>query len=152
MKYSITYKQIIISDPMYNKMLRMRRERIWIPKKMMLSSTFEADEQKSVFFGAFLNTRRLIGCVALTPDTINKWTLLRQLAVDERYCGLGIGRHLIQIAEEYVSENQWQHIVLFSDEETKTYFEKAGYFSSSGWYSHSNGMRSIMMCKKDIAE
>lgn len=147
MNIGITYKQINISDPYYKKMLRLRRERIWIPKKTMLSDTFEADEAKSTFFGAFYNTRRLIGCIMLMPDKINKWTLMQQLAVNDQYEGMGIGQKLIKTAEEYAHAHHMDEIVLFSDETTKTYFERVGYHTVGGWYSHSNGLRTIMMRK-----
>lgn len=149
MKQNITYREIITSDPYYNKMLYLRRERIWIPKRMMLPETFEEDEAKAIFFGAFYNSRRLVGCVMLVPDKINKWTLLRQLAVEEKYCSLGIGRHLIKIAEDYVKTNLMANIVMFPDEASKPYFEKLGYQAVSGWYTHSNGFRSIMMRKTE---
>lgn len=147
MNVGITYRKISVLDPYYKKMLRLRRERIWIPKKTMLSDTFETDEAKSTFFCAFYNTRRLIGCITLMPDKINKWTLMQQLAVDSQYECMGIGQELIKTAEEYVHTKQMDDIVVFPDEATKTYFERVGYHTVGGWYCHSNGLRTIMMRK-----
>lgn len=144
----IVYRQITTHDPLYIKCVRLRRLRIWVPFHLLTSVNFEAEEEKSQFFVALLNSRKLIGCVLLLPETQNnKCIRLCQLAVEEAYCGQGIASKLINKAIKKAQLDGYEKIVLYAYNDIIPFFEKQGFQAQGVMYTHANQMQSVLMTK-----
>ncbi len=146
--FNITYRLITTAHPFYRKCIKLRRKRIWEPFHLLTSEKFDTEEEKYFTFVAILNSRRVIGCVMLIPEHQNKWMRVCQLAVDEAYCGMGIGSKLMNKVEEYVIKEKYKRMALYAYSDILPFFEKLDFHTYGGWYSHSNRMRSILMIKE----
>lgn len=142
---SITYKLITSNNPLYLKLIRLRRERIWIPLNILTPLYFEEEESNSLFYVAFEKPRQVLGGMALTPEPNNKWIRFRQLTVSKEHESQGIGTQLIRQGIQYAKENHYNRIALYAFENVVPYFEKNGFKTYGGWYAHVNKMRSILM-------
>ncbi|MBR4932106.1 MAG: GNAT family N-acetyltransferase [Alphaproteobacteria bacterium] len=145
---AITYRLMTTAHPLYPKCVRLRRNRFWEPMRIMTSVHFDKEERESLIFGALNGTRTLVGCVLLTPEPENDWIRLRQLVVDENYTHKGIATQLVQLAMETAYFQDYRKIALYAFEGITEFFEKFGFQIQSGWYTHANGMRSVLMIKE----
>ncbi len=144
------YRQITPDSPLYPKCVKLRREFLWEPYKIMTSAQFDQEDKKSVIFVATPNGRSVIGCVLLLPELGSKWLRVRQLVVDTSYRNQGIGTSLLELAEKQAAEMNFNQLALYSHKETFPFFEKRNYKAITGWYSHLNGMNTILMrCNLD---
>ena len=146
--FYITYRLITKNHPFYLKCIKLRRKRIWEPLHLLTSENFDAEEEKYLSYVAVLNSRRVIGCVMFMPEPQNKWIRVCQLAVDEAYCGQGIGSKLIQKVEEYAVTEKYERMALYAYDDVLPFFKKLDFQTFGGWYSHANHMRSILMIKE----
>jgi ribosomal protein S18 acetylase RimI-like enzyme len=80
---------------------------------------------KDLYLGAFLG-ERLVGTLILTP--LDKQNVqMRQLAVDEDFRKLGIGRSLVEQSETLARENGFSRIMLHARESALAFYHHLGY-------------------------
>ncbi len=141
----ITYRQITLDSPLYSKCVKLRRDFLWEPYKIITSARFDKEEQEAVIFVATLNGRNVIGCILLSPEPMSNWLRVRQLVVDKSYRNQGIGTTLLSYAEIHATQMNFEQLALYAHEECFSFFEKRDYKPITGWYSHLNGMRTVLM-------
>lgn len=144
---SFTYRLITQNNPLYSKLIKLRYERLWKPLKIITPHSFEEEEKNSVFIVALVKSRTVAGAVALTNEPNNNWIRLRQLVVATDYEKQGIGTELINQAVAFAQSQNVRRIALFAFEEVYPFFEKNGFTTYSGWYTHINRKRSILMMR-----
>lgn len=141
----LKYKQISMDNSLYSKCVRLRREYFWIPYRLLTSVNFEKEESDSTIFVAYHNTKDVVGCVLLSYEPHCHWYRLRQLVVHPDVQKQGIGSKLLGCAEAYIRQTKKERIVLYAHEACFSFFEKRSYKPITGWYTHQNGMRTILM-------
>jgi predicted N-acetyltransferase YhbS len=95
------------------------------PLGLSLFTPETLDEQNDIHIGCFDNNA-LIGILILTP--VDKETIqMRQVAVEEKQQGKGIGSLLIQCAEKTAREQEFSHIVLSARTTVLDFYRKMGY-------------------------
>jgi predicted GNAT family N-acyltransferase len=83
------------------------------------------EEKNWISFGAFA-AEKMIGCVMLSQ--VNENTIqLRQMAVGIDYQGNGVGNLLLQSAQKYCSENNYNIITLHARENAISFYKKFGF-------------------------
>ncbi|MBL7763517.1 MAG: GNAT family N-acetyltransferase [Chitinophagaceae bacterium] len=109
----------------YQQMLKLREDILRKP----LGFTFTPDEVESekdnILIGAFEDDR-MLGCCMLveeTPETVR----LRQMAVSNDLQGKGIGRALMQFAENIARDHGYKVIMMHARKHATGFYEKMGY-------------------------
>ena len=96
--------------------------------------TFDKEELEKemgdILIGAF-EDERMLGCCMLIetePGTVR----LRQMAVSNNLQGKGIGRALMQFAENIARDRGFRKITMHARKSATGFYEKLGYFISGG--------------------
>ncbi len=123
-------KLIDYGSPEYRQMVQLRNDILRKP----LGLTFEQDELEKemgdILIGAF-EEERMLGCCMLIetePGTVR----LRQMAVSNNLQGKGIGRALMQFAENIARDRGFKKITMHARKSATGFYEKLGYFISGG--------------------
>ena len=125
MSNKVTLAVISFNSPEYQQSLKLREEILRKPLGLSLTTEDTAKEQGQIHLGAFTEDV-LIGIVLLEPvDT--KIVKLRQMAIAPTYQGQGIGRQLVQYAEQYAINQHYQQIQLHARCQFQGFYSKLGY-------------------------
>jgi predicted GNAT family N-acyltransferase len=118
-------KLIDHGSPEYQQMVQLRNDILRKP----LGLTFEADELESekddILIGAF-EEDKMLGCCMLIntdPGTVR----LRQMAVLNNLQGKGVGRALMQFAENIARDRGYRKITMHARKSATGFYEKLGY-------------------------
>jgi len=109
----------------YQQMLKLREDILRKP----LGFTFTPDEIESekdnMLIGAFEDDR-MLGCCMLVEET-REMIRLRQMAVLNDLQGKGIGRALMQFAENIARDHGYKVIMMHARKHATGFYEKMGY-------------------------
>jgi len=109
----------------YQQMLKLREDILRKP----LGFTFTPDEVESekdnILIGAFEDDR-MLGCCMLVEET-SETVRLRQMAVSNDLQGKGIGRALMQFAENIARDHGYKVIMMHARKHATGFYEKMGY-------------------------
>lgn len=102
------------------------RDRI-LRKPLGLNFTKEQlnSEKNEFHFGAYLSGK-LIGCLLLKPID-NRRVKMRQVAVDEKIQGKGVGKKLVEFSEQFAFEKGYSEIILNARDTAVQFYLKLGY-------------------------
>ncbi len=109
----------------YRQMVQLRNEILRKPLGMLFSEEELEKEQNNMFMGAYEDDR-MLGCCMLVeeePGTVR----LRQMAVVNDVQGKGIGRALMQFAENLARDRGYQRITMHARKNALGFYEKMGY-------------------------
>lgn len=87
---------------------------------------FQGDNKEGTFHLGFFERNQLVGVVTLMPQEAGIFQL-RGMAVDERFQGMNIGRHLVKEAEEIVRNSGGTEIWMNAREAAIPFYQKCGY-------------------------
>ncbi len=123
--YKMALKIIDYGSPEYQQMIKLRD--IILRKPLGLSFTPEEleKEKDNMLIGAF-EDERMLGCCMLVeeqPDIVR----LRQIAVLNDLQGKGIGRALMNFAENIARDRGYKIIRMHARSNAANFFEKVGY-------------------------
>jgi len=116
---------ITVGNEEYQAELTLRNEILRKPIGLDLFCEDLSMEDRDWHIGAFVDGE-LVGCLILTPVG-NGEIKMRQVAVQEAYQGLGIGRRLVGYSELVARENNYSTIVLAARKTAVGFYEKLGY-------------------------
>lgn len=123
-------KLIDHGSPEYLQMVQLRQDILRKP----LGLTFQKDELDKeiddILIAAFEDDR-MLGCCMLIetePGTVR----LRQMAVSNNLQGKGIGRALMQFAENIARDRGFKKITMHARKTATGFYEKLGYMISGG--------------------
>lgn len=109
----------------YLKMVQLRD--IILRKPLGLSfSEQELEQEKENLHIAAYEDDRMLGCCMLVeedPETVR----LRQMAVPDEYQGKGIGRALMNFAENLARDRGYKKITMHARKNAMGFYEKMGY-------------------------
>ena len=113
----------------YRQMVQLRNDILRKPLGLKLTEEELANEKELVLIGAF-EDEKMLGCCMLIPEA-DKQVRLRQMAVLNNLQGKGIGRALIQFAENIARDQGYKKITMHARKPVTGFFEKLGYNISS---------------------
>jgi predicted GNAT family N-acyltransferase len=118
-------KQIDHGSKEYHEMLRLRRDILRKPLGLDLTDEDLEKDKHDILIGAF-EEDKLLGCCQLTK--IDEETLrLRQMAVPKEMQGKGIGRVMIQFAENLARDLRYKKMIMHARSNVTGFYEKQGY-------------------------
>jgi GNAT superfamily N-acetyltransferase len=111
--------------PEYQQMLKMRDDILRKPLGLKISVDEIEKEKENLFIAAFEDEQMLGCCMIVEMDP--KKARLRQMAVLNNLQGKGIGRALIQFAENIARDHGYRIMSMHARKPTVPFFEKMGY-------------------------
>ena len=109
----------------YNAELELRNKILRIPLGLDVYEDDLSNEHCHFHIGAFDNDK-LVGVLVLTPIS-NTEVKMRQVAVEEKLQGKGIGKMLVDFSEKFSREKGFDRIVMHARDSAVPFYEKLGY-------------------------
>jgi N-acetylglutamate synthase-like GNAT family acetyltransferase len=131
----------------YQKMVDLRYQILRKPLGLVFNQNELEKEKNDILIGCFEDDK-LEGCCILTPLD-NKTVRLRQMAVIDGLQGKGIGRSLMNYAENIARDMGYQTLCMHARKTAVGFYEKIGYQIVSKEFSEVN-IPHYMMEKKLI--
>jgi predicted GNAT family N-acyltransferase len=121
----ISIKQIKPTDAEYGQVWQLREDLLRKPIGLSLKDEDLGGEVNEVILAAF-DGDDIAACLILQPqDDIT--IKLRQMAVAERWQGKGIGKLLVERAEEIAWDKGFEQIILHARKTATGFYERVGY-------------------------
>ena len=123
-------KLIDYGSPEYQQMIQLRNDILRKPLGLAFEKEELEKEAEDILIGAFEDDR-LLGCCMLIetePGTVR----LRQMAVPKNLQGKGVGRALMQFAENIARDRGYKKITMHARKTATGFYEKLGYAVSGG--------------------
>ena len=118
-------KIIDFGTPEYQQMIKMREDILRKPLGLTFSKEEIEKEKDNLLIGAF-EDEQMLGCCMIVEMERGK-ARLRQMAVLNNLQGKGIGRALIQFAENLARDHGYRVMSMHARKPTVPFFEKMGY-------------------------
>lgn len=112
----------------YQQMLQLRNDVLRKPLGLKFTPDELESEKEEILIGAF-EEERMLGCcmlIKVDPSTVR----LRQMAVLNNLQGKGIGRALMQFAENIARDRGFRKIMMHARKSATGFYEKLGYHVS----------------------
>jgi len=109
----------------YHQMIQLREEILRRPLGLSFSAT-DLEEEKEALLIAAYEDDRMLGCCMLVPagpETVR----LRQMAVNDHLQGKGIGKALMNFAENLARDRGYQKITMHARKNAVGFYEKMNY-------------------------
>ena len=123
-------KLIDYGSPEYQQMVQLRNDILRKPLGIAFEKEALEQEADDILIGAFEDDK-LLGCCMLIetePGTVR----LRQMAVPKNLQGKGVGRALMQFAENIARDRGYRKITMHARKTATGFYEKLGYVISGG--------------------
>jgi len=123
-------KLIDHGSPEYYQMVQLRQDILRKPLGLIFQKEELDKEIHDILIAAFEDDR-MLGCCMLIetdPGTVR----LRQMAVSNNLQGKGIGRALMQFAENIARDRGFRKITMHARKTATGFYEKLGYMISGG--------------------
>jgi len=112
--------------PLYPLVLKFRNRWLREPLHLNLFEEDLRDEDQQTTLIALTKSKEIVGCVMLQP--LDKHTAkLRQMAVSEEFQRKGIGKKLVEAAEEKAKNMGCTHLCLHARSTALEFYKKLGY-------------------------
>lgn len=121
----MTIQFIHTSDAAYEEMKALRLEVLLNPIGVPASYIDPKKEAADLLIAAFEGDK-MIGCCILTKVDAN-CLQLRQMAVDTKNQGTGVGAAIIEFAEEEARKRGYQQLIMHARDAVIPFYEKCGY-------------------------
>lgn len=118
-------KLIDYGSPEYQQMVHLRNDILRKPLGLTFDPGELEKEKEDILIGAFEEDKMLGCCMLITtePGTVR----LRQMAVLKNLQGKGIGRALMQFAENIARDRGFRRITMHARKSATGFYEKLGY-------------------------
>ncbi len=114
----------------YHKSVQLRERILRVPLGKRFNPEYLEQDKGDWHFAAFENGK-VIGTLIVKP--LDKQTVkIRQVAVDTLQQGKGIGKKLMQHAEQFARQKGFKHAILHARFYTIAFYKKLGYKITSG--------------------
>ena len=135
-------KQIDYGTPEYNQMIELRNEILRKPLGLSFSAA-DLEKDKDDILIAALDEEEMLGCCILTRLN-GGGVRLRQMAVQKRLQGKGIGDSLINYAENVARDKGFKYIMMHARDSAIGFYEKFGFKTSGDQFMEVNTPHHIM--------
>jgi len=109
----------------YQQMLQLRNDVLRKPLGLKFTPDELEKEKEEILIGAFEEERMLGCCMLIKVDSST--VRLRQMAVLNNLQGKGIGRALMQFAENIARDRGFRKIMMHARKSATGFYEKLGY-------------------------
>ena len=109
----------------YQQMVQLRNDILRKPLKLTLTPEELEKEKDEILIGAFEEEKMLGCCMLIIVD--HSTVRLRQMAVLNNLQGKGIGRALMQFAENIARDRGFKKIIMHARKSAAGFYEKLGY-------------------------
>ena len=109
----------------YQQMVQLRNDILRKPLKLSFTPEELEKEKEEILIGAFEEEKMLGCCMLITVDSST--VRLRQMAVLNNLQGKGIGRALMQFAENIARDRGFKRIMMHARKSAAGFYEKLGY-------------------------
>lgn len=112
-------------SPEYQQMVRLREEILRQPLNLQFGPEELESEKENILMAAYEDDQ-MLGCCMLVeeaPDTVR----LRQMAVLNDLQGKGIGKALMNFAENIARDRGYKKITMHARKHAQGFYEKMGY-------------------------
>lgn len=116
----------------YEAMIALRMQVLLNPIGVPRSYINPQAEAAEILVAAF-EAEDLVGCCVLTPRSEGR-IQLRQMAVDERFQGKGLGAMVVAFSEKEAAGRGFQTLFLHARDNVIPFYEKCGYRISSAQF------------------
>lgn len=123
-------KIIDYGTPDYQEMVRLREDILRKPLGLSFAAEELEKEKDNLMMGAYEDDK-ILGCCMLVeegPQTVR----LRQMAVLNDLQGKGVGKALIQFAENLARDHGYRRITMHARKNAVGFYEKMGYNVQGG--------------------
>lgn len=118
-------KEIIYDSPEYDQMVQLRLDVLRKPLGLSFSPEELKEESNDILLGAF-EEEHILGCCVLT--SLNSSTIqLRQMAVENKLQGKGVGATLLRFAENIARDRGYTYMVMHARDSALGFYEQNGY-------------------------
>ncbi|MCD2424044.1 GNAT family N-acetyltransferase [Niabella pedocola] len=118
----------------YQQMVELRNEILRKPLGLLLTEEDINADKNNILIGAF-EDEKMLGCCMLVKQS-GQIVLLRQMAVIFDLQGKGIGRALMQFAENIARDMGYREISMHARKNAAGFYEKMGYRESSNEFTN----------------
>ncbi len=126
---NIIINTITSSDPAYAEVFALREAVLRQPLGMSLhNEDLSLDHINTIFTGS--HEGRVIACLMLNHKDADK-VQLRQMAVYPEYQGKGVGRMLVQAAEQHAKEKGYKTMILHARKTATGFYQSMNYTLTS---------------------
>jgi predicted GNAT family N-acyltransferase len=125
----ITYKKITTADPEYESEKNLRNRALRVPLGLALSAADVRGEDRQIHLVAVDDAGTVVGCVLLVLPG-DGTAHVRQMAVDERCRGSGIGAGLMAQAEKTACAMHLPKVTLHARVYARGFYERLGYHAT----------------------
>ncbi len=143
---TITIRQVNINDADYQQVYDLREEVLRKPIGLSLKDEDLTGDALDIILAAE-HDNKIIGCVMLHPTDNSDTMKLRQMGVYDSWQGKGIGRMLVEGAEELLLQKGVKKIVLHARVTAQTFYSKLGYIQTGDVFTEV-GIPHIVMEKE----
>jgi predicted GNAT family N-acyltransferase len=126
---NILISQVAVADPRYQEVWELREAVLRKPIGLSLRNEDLSKDKEDVILAAVADSG-VIGCLMITTIDSKKLKL-RQMAVYDGWQGKGIGKMLMQAAEQYAAGSGYDKIVLHARKVAMGFYEALGYMVTS---------------------
>jgi hypothetical protein len=133
-------------SPSFDELVHLRDLILRKPLGMSFKPDELSSEYNSIHFAAYTNDLELLGTLVMKPLD-NHQIKMRQVAVFPFAQRKGVGQLMVAASETYAKENNFKEIVLSARVPAVPFYEKLGYFVTSGLYQEV-GIDHYKMVKK----
>jgi predicted GNAT family N-acyltransferase len=118
-------KQIYHGTPEYDQMVQLRYEIMRKPLGLGFTDNELKKEKDDILIGAFEDDE-ILGCCLITKVN-NQCARLRQMAVQKKRQGMGIGESMMQFAENIARDRGFRILMMHARETAIGFYERYGY-------------------------
>jgi len=118
-------KTIEYKGEYYDKMVLLRFEILRKPLGLIFTEADLAKDEHDTLIALTIN-ENIEGCCILTEKN-NTTVQLRQMAVNNLLQGKGMGRKIMDYAEQKAKENGYQMLMMHARLEAREFYERLGY-------------------------
>ncbi|KIC96154.1 GNAT family N-acetyltransferase [Flavihumibacter solisilvae] len=118
-------KIIDYGSPEYSQMIRLRNDILRKPLGLSFSQDELDREREEILIGAF-EDEKMLGCCMLVKED-NSIVRLRQMAVSNNLQGKGIGRALMNFAENIARDRGFKKLTMHARKTAVGFYEHLGY-------------------------
>jgi predicted GNAT family N-acyltransferase len=121
----IELKAILHNSPEYEAEVALRSSILRQPLGLSFSADQLSAEADSHHIGCYVDGE-LVGCLVLKPIDGQR-IQMRQVAVDEKVRGRGIGRMMVKYSEDFARKRGFREMTLHAREAIVPFYERLGY-------------------------
>lgn len=142
-------REISYNSDDYQQLLQLRYDVLRAPLNLTFSEAFLARDKDNILIAAF-DGERVVGCCQLEKMQEDVYQL-RQMAVAFDYQGKGVGKQVVDYAEQIAKQKGAEKIELHARDVAKGFYQKLGYHLVGDKY-YEIGLPHYTMIKKLVHE